>query len=73
MPIQAIVSYFWWVCRYADQQMSWQISVHVKPGEKHTQIEWLIDEKVNLWIFRTTGERKVSTNCLSEWNNQMNR
>ena len=42
----------------------------VQSGEKHTQIEWLIDEKVNLWIFRTTDERKVSTNCLSEWNNQ---
>ena len=42
----------------------------VQSGEKHTQIEWLIDEKVNLWIFRTIDERKVSTNCLSEWNNQ---
>ena len=26
-------------------------------GEKYTQIERLIDEKVNLRIFRTTGER----------------
>ena len=30
---------FGWVCWYADQQMGWQISVHVKPGEKHTQTE----------------------------------
>ena len=48
---------FGWVCRYADQQMSWQISVRVKPGEKHTQIEPVDWWKGNLRIFRTTGEK----------------